>query len=308
MISAPVLGTAAFAAHGVWRRFGADAAVAGVDLQVPHGSFLLLVGANGAGKTTLLHLWLDLLAPTEGEVRVFGMDPVCHGGAIRAQIGYVPETGEWPFPRMRLHRVLAQHAGYRVRWDHAYAERLCRALELKLDRRVGALSKGEFRRAQLVCALAHRPRALVLDEPTDGLDPLIRSRVIEILAAHLTESPATVIVSTHQVKEMDGLADRMAVLHRGRVVDAMDRDELCRSVRQFVFTSADEAPPEADIPARLARRERRGPEHRWTMVGNVDVTRRWLEAGGATIHEVRSLGIEEAAILLLEAADSARAG
>lgn len=296
------LGEAAFFAQGVECRYGPQMALANVDLVVPHGAVLLLVGANGAGKTTLLHLWLDLLAPSAGTLRSFGLDPARYGGVVRAQIGYVPETGEWPFGSMRLGRVLAHQAAYRVNWDRAYAERLCRMLDLRLDRRVRALSKGEFRRAQLVCALAHRPRALILDEPTDGLDPLIRSRVHELLAAHLADSPATVIVSTHQVHEMEGLTDRVAILHEGHVVDAMSRDDLLRSVRQLVIARPAVWQLPEELPVRIIRREPRGFEERWTIMGDVTHAEAMLQAAGARVIEARSLSLEAATIALLFAA------
>ena len=303
MTSELLVGEAAFRARGVSRRYGRQVALDGVDLDVPHGGFLLLVGANGAGKTTLLQLWLDLLAPSAGELSVFGLDPARHGGLVRAQVGYVPETGEWPFGRMRLGRMLAEHAACRPSWDPGYAQHLCRLLDLRLDRRVAALSKGEFRRAQLVAALAHRPRALVLDEPTDGLDPLIRSRVQELLVEHLADSPATVIVSTHQVHEMDGLSDRVAILHHGRVVDAMTREELHRTVRQVVLTRPAAWLVPERLPVRVIRRETRGREERWTIVGEPGGAENVLRGAGAEIGEVRALGLEEAAVALLGAAD-----
>ncbi len=208
---------------------------------------------------------------------------------------------------MRLGQVLAQHAAYRTTWDTAYAERLCQALDLRLDRRVRALSKGEFRRAQLVCALAHRPRALILDEPTDGLDPLIRSRVQELLAGHLADSPATVIVSTHQVHEMNTLADRVAVLHRGQLVEAMTTEELHATVRQILFVRSGGPPPLAGAPIRIVRQESRASEHRWTVVGDVSEAIAWLRTTGAEVVEERAMDFEEAAVVLLAASAATEA-
>jgi ABC-2 type transport system ATP-binding protein len=134
---------------------------------------------------------------------------------------------------MTCGRLLQHVAAYYPSWDHAYADHLTRALDLRLQRKVGGLSKGEARRLQLVLALAHRPALLLLDEPTDGLDPLVRKRVLAMLAEHLSDTPTTVMISTHHVYEMETLADHVGVLRDGRLVAQLGRDDLKRTVRRY---------------------------------------------------------------------------
>ncbi len=113
-------------------------------------------------------------------------------------------------------RGLLKHvAAYYPTWDHPYADRLSLAFGLRLDRNVATLSKGESRRLQLVLALAHRPPVLLLDEPTDGLDPVVRSRTLSLLAEHLADTPTTILISTHHIHELESLADHVGVCGTG---------------------------------------------------------------------------------------------
>ncbi len=293
----------AFRATGVTRRFGKVSAVTDVHLEVPEGAFLLLVGANGAGKSTLLSLFLDFIAPTSGVLHVFGVDPTREGGRVRAAIGYVPEGNAWPWPELTIGAFLEAESRYRSTWDASYAQHLATLLDLRLDRRIRDASKGEFRRAQVLSALAHRPPALLLDEPTDGLDPLMRDTFHELLGAHLSDSPCTVIVSSHLVHELEGYADRLAVLHHSRLVDVAARDDLRRDMRRIRLS-----PPESDwSPPTLPRtrkfhRERRGQEELWTVWGPHAAMVETLEQAGARVTDVATLTLEDAAVVLLKMA------
>ena len=299
----------AFSATGVTRRFGSVTALSDVHLRVAEGAFLLLVGANGAGKTTLLSLFLDFLAPTAGALRVFGIDPTRDGGRVRATIGYVPEGGTWPWTDLTLAEYIAYQSRFRLTWDAPYATHLAQALDLKLTRRIRDASKGEFRRAQLLTALAHRPPALVMDEPTDGLDPLMREGLKDLLAEHLSGGPCTVIVSSHLVHELEGFADTLAVMQQGRLTDSVARDELRRDMRRIRLRPphAGWTPPTLPRTRRL-RREERGGEELWTVWGPHAEVVDTFRAAGAEVSDVGVLSLEDAAVALLRtAADPAPA-
>lgn len=298
----------ALRAEGVERRFGLTEALTGLDLEIPEHAFFLLVGRNGAGKTTFLRIVLDLLAPTAGSLSVLGMDPRREGPSIRAAAGYVPEDRDWPFRRMTVSGFLDYHAAYRPWWDGAYAEHLVEALELPPHRPVGNLSKGEFRRMQLTAALAHRPPLLVLDEPTDGLDPLLRERLKELLAEHLASWPTTVLLSTHVVGEVEGFADHLAVLREGRAGTVLTRERLAKEGRRALLAVPAGWNPPPLGPVRLLRRdgtpgESEGHvapgEEAWITLGDERELRRRLEASGAQVLDTRPLRLEEAAVALL---------
>ncbi len=285
--------------HGLSRRFGGETALDGVDLRVPHGAVYVLVGANGAGKSTTLRLLMNLERPDAGTARVLGLDTVAEGPRVRAQVGYVPEGHDHAYGWMTCGRLLRHVAAYYPAWDPAYADHLRRAFGLKPERKAGTLSKGEGRALQLVLALAHRPALLLLDEPTDGLDPRVRGRTLAVLAEHLADTPTTVVICTHHVHEVESLADEVGVLNGGRLVAQMPRDELQRTVRRYRVEVPEgwEAPP--GLAPAAARRSSGGREAQWTLVGEErEVTER-LALSGATVREVTSLALEDATLALL---------
>ena len=274
-------GAYAVATHGLTRRHGRTTALDDVALRVPDGAVYLLLGANGAGKSTTFRVLLNLERPDAGRAEVLGLDVAAHGPEVRAQVGYVPERHEAGPRGLTCAQLLQYAAAYRPTWDPAYADRLARALELRPEQRVGALSKGGVRRLQLVLALAHRPPLLLLDEPTDGLDPVVRRRVLALLAEHIADAPTTVLLTTHHVSEVESLADHVAVLRGGRLVAQLSRDALRRTVRRYRLRLPD---------GREAQRTLQGEER--------DVAAR-LTAEGAQVHEAAPLRLEDAAFALL---------
>lgn len=282
------------------KRYGRTVALDGAKMEVPEGAFYLMVGPNGAGKTTLLKVLLGLVSADAGESEVLGRSPARSGARIRARVGYVPERQDAPYGWMRVDRMVRNHAAYHPRWDAAYAERLAEVLELRPRVRYGQLSKGQQRRVQILMALAHRPRLLILDEPTDGLDPVMRERVQELLADHLSESPTSVLVSTHIVHEMEQLADRLGVLSSGRVEAQVAREELHRSVRRYRIEVPDGWPGPEGLDGRLLRRARSGREVSLTVWGEEAAVSRSLAAGGATVRDVTPLSLEEAALAFMD--------
>ena len=285
--------------RGLSMRYGRQTALDGVDLRVPEGAVYVLVGENGAGKSTAMKVLLNLERPNSGSAEVFGLDTGADGPRVRAQIGYVPEYHDAVYPWMKCSRLIEHVAAFFPAWDRAYADRLATIFDLRLQRKVGTLSKGEMRRLQLALALAHRPPLLLLDEPTDGLDPVARNRTLAQLAEHLADSPTTVVIATHHIHEVESFADHIGVLRQGRLVAQMSRDEARRTVQRYRV----EVPESWQLPPELrmasARRSRAGREAQWTLIGETaDVTAR-LSASGATVRDVTPLALEEAAVAFL---------
>ncbi len=274
------------------KRYGRRVALAGLDLTVPEGAVYVLAGPNGAGKTTVLRVLLDLARADRGEARVFGLSTIDDGPSVRARIGYVAEDRRVSLPGYRVGEVLRHHAAYFPAWEPEYAEALVRTLEIDPGARYATLSKGQALRVQLVLALAHRPPLLLLDEPTDGLDPLARDRALGILAEHLASSPTTVLIATHRVDEMEGLGDHLGVLRHGRLVAQMARstmDNRLLSVRGEVADGAEGVPP---FP--VLAHVRRGREHAWTLWTDGEPIESRLEAGGIVVRSAEPLTLEAA--------------
>lgn len=294
----------AVATHGLTKRYGRETALDRVDLRVPEGAVYVLAGANGAGKTTTLRVLMNLDRPDAGRAEVFGLDTGLRGPEVRAQVGYVPEHADPGYRWMTRGRLMRHAAAYYPTWDAAYAEHLSRALGLRLDRGAGAASKGEARRLQLVLALAHRPPLLILDEPTDGLDPVARKRTLALLAEHLAETATTVLVSTHQIYELESLADHVGVLRQGRLVAQMSRDELRRTVRRYRVEVPEGWAAPAELQGTGLRRSRAGREVQWTLVGEERQVSERLALSGAQVREVAPLALEDAALAFLDEEES----
>ena len=267
------------------------------------GGHELMVGmeerANGAGKSTAMKVLLNLQRGAAGRAEVFGLDTISRGPEVRAQIGYIPESHEHDYAWLTCGHLIRHVAAHYPAWDHAYAARLIEVFGVRAERKVRTLSKGESRRLQFVLALAHRPALLLLDEPTDGLDPVVRNRTLTHLAEHLADTPTTVMIATHHIHEVESLADHVGVLSAGRLVAQMSRDELRRTVRRYRVEVPEGWEPPAELRTRSPRRSRGGRELQWTLAGEErDVTAR-LTAAGATIREVAPLALEDAALAFL---------
>jgi ABC-2 type transport system ATP-binding protein len=284
--------------HGLCKRYGRETALDRVDLRVPDGAVYVLAGANGAGKSTTLRVLMNLDRADSGTAQILGLDTVHRGPEARAQVGYVPERHDQTYGWMTCGRLLQHVAAYFPAWDSTYAARLSAAFDLRVERKVGTLSKGELRRLQLLLALAHRPPVLLLDEPTDGLDPVMRKRTLSLLAEHLADTSTTVLISTHQIHELESLADHIGVLRKGRLVTQMSRDELQRTVRRYRVEVTQGWQPPPDLQA-AGVRSMNGREAQWTLVGDErDVIER-LALAGANVRDVRPLALEDAALAFL---------
>lgn len=298
-------GPFALSTRGLEKRFGPVAALDGAHVQVPEGAVYVLVGPNGAGKSTLLRVLMGLLSRDAGEVTVLGHDPRSHGAALRAAVGYVPEGQELGYAWMTVERLLAHHRVYYGTWDEAYARRLVDALEVDPSRKCRALSKGQRRRVQLVLALAHRPPLLLLDEPTDGLDHVVRDTALTLLSEHLADTPTTVLLSTHRVYEVDRLVDTVGVLSRGRVLGQFPRATLDSRLLRYwtdVPEGWDDAHP---VDAHVVRRTRGRREVEWLVWGRRDDVTRSLVEAGTVVRDVTPVSIDDAATALLSRREDA---
>jgi ABC-2 type transport system ATP-binding protein len=293
-------------ARGLRKHYGRTEALRGIDLELPGGSMTLLAGPNGAGKTTLLRLLLDTLPRSGGELAVLGWDPAREGARVRAGIGFLGERGGFPFDHLRVREYLDLQARFRPRWDPDYAARLARALDLKSAQRWKTLSKGEARRAQVVAALAHRPPLLLLDEPTDGLDPVARETVLGLLAEHLAETGATMLYCTHVLHEVQGLPDRLVVLRKGEVRLHEEVETLHRTLFR-VRLAGDPANGQAPArPAHVVREEVRGPGgRRWVMRGTREELQAWAASQSVELAEVTPLPLADAALAYLSTEEDA---
>jgi ABC-2 type transport system ATP-binding protein len=205
-------------------RKGADV-LDGVTFAVGPGQVVGLLGRNGAGKTTLLRIAMGMIEAQGGRVRVLGLDPRLHPVEVKRRVGYVAEDQMLP-PYMKVGEVVDLHRQLFPTWDDGMARGLMERFELARDAGIRTLSKGQARRVALLCAMAHRPEVLLLDEPASGLDPAARREFLETSIQLLNESGCTILFSSHYMTDIERMADRIVMLHEGRVLIDRDLDEL----------------------------------------------------------------------------------
>jgi ABC-2 type transport system ATP-binding protein len=210
---------------GLTRRFGSKTALASVSLAVPPGSVYGLVGANGAGKTTLIKHVLGTLRAEAGTVRVFGLDPVADPVGVLSRIGYLSEEHDVP-DWMRVDEFIRYQRAFYRRWDDDYAEQLRRSFALEPSARIKTLSKGQKARIGLVAALAHRPELLVLDEPSSGLDPVVRRDILEAIIRTIADEGRTVLFSSHLLDEVERVADHVTMIDQGQIALSASLPEI----------------------------------------------------------------------------------
>src|SRR5205814_7922509 len=183
------------------RRFGAATALDSVSVSLPRGAVYGLVGANGAGKTTLIRHVLGLLRAESGSVRVFGLDPVADPVAVLSRIGYLSEENDLP-GWMRVDELMRYSRAFYPAWDDAYAEELRRTFALDRAATIKKERKSTRARAGLLIALAYRPERLVLDEPSSGLDPIVRRDILGAVIRTIADEGRTVLYSSHLPNEV----------------------------------------------------------------------------------------------------------
>jgi len=233
--------------HGLTRRFGHRDAIDGLNLAVPEGSVFALIGPNGAGKTTTIKLLMNLIRPTAGVARVLGTDAIRLGPPELARIGYVSEGQELP-EWLSPDAMLDYLRPFYPTWDDALCRSLRRVLDLTAREPLRALSRGTRMKAALLASLAYRPELVILDEPFSGLDSLVRDELIHALLELAGEWPRTILVSSHDIAEVERLADWVGFIDRGRLMLAERVDSLLARFRRVEVTMDD--PPTMPVADR----------------------------------------------------------
>jgi ABC-2 type transport system ATP-binding protein len=207
------------------RRFGPKAALNDVSLVVPRGCVFGLVGENGAGKSTLIKHILGLWRAETGSVRIFGLDPVSDPVSVLGRIGYLSEQPDLP-GWMRVGEFLLYTQAFYPKWDPRYAEELREQFGLDPSARIRVLSKGQQAKLGLLAAQAHRPDLLLLDEPSSGLDPIVRHDILAAVIRTVADEGRTVFFSSHLLEEIERVSDHVAMLHQGKLVLCGPLDEI----------------------------------------------------------------------------------
>ena len=273
------------------KSYGSRDAVHDLSLSVPRGSIFGLLGQNGAGKTTTIKTLINLIQPTSGRLTVLGHDSVAATIDARRRIGYLPEEPAY-YPWMTVDQIIDFNASFYPGWDTALAARLLGELELPGDRRLKALSRGMQAKVGLVMALAPHPELLILDDPTSGLDPVVRREFLEAVIANVQAEGGTVFFSTHLLHEMERVADEVAILHKGRLRLRSSLDDLKAGWKKLRVVYPQTIPAGFPLPA-LVRAERNSHQALLTVEAFDTAMPGTLMSAGAESVEVIDLSLEE---------------
>lgn len=282
------------------RRYGHTDAVDGLDLRVPAGRCYGFFGRNGAGKTTTIKCLLNLLHPTSGEAKVFGLDPARHEVAVKSRLAYVPDNVAF-YPWMTVRETLDYFAAFRGRWNRSTEAALVDQFQLDPRQKTSHLSKGQRTQLALITAICAEPELLVLDEPTSGLDPIVRRAFIQTIIGTYQDGgtgPRTVFVSTHLISEFEGLIDEFTIIERGRNVLTLDAD-TARERYQKIYARFPAEPAGLDLAgARVIRRE--GREIEVVVNGNANDVMDRLKARAPETLTKEALTLEEIFVTTLQ--------
>jgi ABC-2 type transport system ATP-binding protein len=238
------------------RRYGRLEAVNGLNLTVQAGRCYGFFGRNGAGKTTTIKCLLNLLQPTAGTARVFGLDPQRQEVAVKSRLSYVPDSVAF-YPWMSVEDTLRFIAAFRPSWNREMEADLLNKFQLDRRQKTSQLSKGQRTQLALVGAVCAEPELLVLDEPTSGLDPIVRREFIQtVIGAYHAADPEhrTVFVSTHLIAEFEGLIDEFTIIEQGRELLTMPADQA-RDRFQKIRVSFPQPPVGLDLAGALHVRQ-----------------------------------------------------
>jgi ABC-2 type transport system ATP-binding protein len=230
------------------RRFGRTDAVQDLSLNVPQGSVFALLGPNGAGKTTTIKILMNLIPPTSGRATVLGVDSQSLGPKERAQIGYVSENQILPL-WMTVRQLLDYCRPFYPTWDRELEKALLAQFDLPEERKLKSLSRGMLMKAALLAVLAYRPKLLVLDEPFSGLDPLVRDEFVQGILEVSELGGWTVFVSSHDIEEVERLADYIGVIDHGRTTLNESAESLLSRFRRIEVNLQGHPPSMEGAPA-----------------------------------------------------------
>lgn len=224
--------------NNLTKSYGKNRGISNVNLKVKEGEIFGFVGPNGAGKSTAIRTLLNFIFPTSGTGKILGKDIVKESSEIKKYIGYVPSEVRF-YDEARVSDLIKYSASFYNGCSQEEIDELCKELEVEVSKKMGELSLGNKKKVAIVQALIHNPKLLILDEPTNGLDPLIQRKLFDILKKQKNKG-TTVFFSSHNLVEVENLCDRVAVIKEGKIVDTIKMDNIAkRSTLKIVVVGKD---------------------------------------------------------------------
>jgi len=247
------------------KKFGDLEVLKGLDLNIGKGSIYGLVGSNGAGKTTFLKILAGIYRPELGSILIEG-NSVFENTQVKDKMIFIPDDLFY-FNQYSIRETADFFREVYSTWDENRFRELSSVFGIDLKRRVSKLSKGMKRQVSFWLALSVKPQVLILDEPLDGLDPMIRSKVKKLLLADVAESEMSILISSHNLRELEDICDCMGILHKGSLLIESELDALKRGINKVQIAFAGELPEELSKDENILYHEERGSVHLLIMRG-----------------------------------------
>lgn len=220
------------------KSYGKSRGICDVDLKIKEGEIFGFVGPNGAGKSTTIRTLLNFIFPTSGSAKIFGKDIVKEGSEIKKWIGYVPSEIKF-YDQVKVKDIIKYSADFYNGANQEDIEELYKILDVNPEKKMSELSLGNKKKVAIVQALINKPRLLILDEPTNGLDPLIQKRLFELLEK-ARDNGTTIFFSSHNLVEIEKVCDRVAVIREGKIIDTIAIDKSIKKSAVNVTIVSDE--------------------------------------------------------------------
>ena len=224
--------------NNLCKSYGKSRGIIDVNLKIKEGEIFGFVGPNGAGKSTTIRTLLNFIFPTSGSARILGKDMVKESSEIKKYIGYVPSEVKF-YDEVKVKDIIKYSASFYNNVNKEEIDKLYKILDVDVNKKMSELSLGNKKKVAIVQALIHKPKLLILDEPTNGLDPLIQKKLFELLE-EARKNGITVFLSSHNLVEVESLCDRVAVIKDGKIIDTIVIEKLAKKLGLRIVIKSNE--------------------------------------------------------------------
>ncbi|PLR80789.1 ABC transporter [Bacillus canaveralius] len=276
---------------GVTKSYEDIEAVYRVDIKVNHGSIYGLLGSNGAGKTTVLKLLAGILRADEGQVLIDDKN-IFENPEIKDRIFFIPDAPYF-FSQYTIRQMADFYKSVYSRWDDERFKQLAQVFEMDINRKIHKFSKGLQRQAAFWLALSTMPEILILDEPMDGLDPVIRKKVKSLIIDEVADREMTVLISSHNLRELEDICDHVGILHKGRLLFEQELDDLKADVHKIQLAFKGAIPEQLYSDLAILHKEIRGSVLLCIVRGKEPEIAAYIEKYNPVIFDMLSLTLEE---------------
>ncbi|HZG71018.1 MAG TPA: ABC transporter ATP-binding protein [Chondromyces sp.] len=286
--------------RGVTKGFDHAEAVKGINMQINRGSIYGLLGSNGAGKTTLLKMMAGIYKPDSGSITVLG-EEIYENGLRKQKVLFLPDTPYF-FPQATINQLARFYQGMYPSWNEGRFQELSSIFSIPLNKKVHRLSKGMRRQVLFWLALSCMPEYLLLDEPLDGLDAVMRKKIKQLLVEDVAEREMTIILSSHHIRELEDLCDHIGILHKGELLMEKELDELKMDIHKIQIAFKGEIPNGFLKSLNVVHQEKRGSVLLCIVRGKEKRILSIIESFRPVVFDILPLTLEEIFIYEMEVA------